>query len=159
LKIKEAIDSLSSAITADPAKARGKNLPATARLIEGLKCELRGPYNERAAFHGHAAGDGRRRGWPQFRMAAARRAGVVHCDRDRDARGQLGMTLGNVEVTVETDSDLRGILGLDVNVSARHAAMRMKVKISAPGQPAGAHSPVSCTVKQKPHCSLEIEVA
>jgi hypothetical protein len=44
LKIKAAIDSLSSAITADPAKARGKNLPATARLVEGLKCELRGPY-------------------------------------------------------------------------------------------------------------------
>jgi len=82
---------------------------------------------------------------------------------------KLGMTLSNVEVTVETDSDLRGILGLDENVSARHAAMRMKVKISAPGHSADAvrelvewaeaHSPVSCTVKEKPVCSLEIEVA
>src|SRR6185503_20806056 len=51
---------------------------------------------------------------------------------------KLGMTLSNVEVTVETDSDLRGILGLDENVSARHAAMRMKVKISAPGHSADA---------------------
>ena len=168
MRIKEAIDSLSAAITADPAKARGKNLPATARLVEGLKCELRGPYNEKLftdmppAMGGEAAGPNP--GW-LLRGALASCTATVIAMR----AAKLGMTLSNVEVTVETDSDLRGLLGLDEKVPAGHVAMRMKVKISAPGQPAErlrelvewaeAHSPVSCTVKQKPHCSLEIEVA
>ena len=34
--IREAIDNLSAAISADPAKARAKSNPATARLTEGL---------------------------------------------------------------------------------------------------------------------------
>jgi uncharacterized OsmC-like protein len=168
LKIKQAIDQLSSAIAADPAKARGKNLPATARLVDGLKCELRGPYNEQLftdmppAMGGGAAGPNP--GW-LLRGALASCTATVIAMR----AAKLGMTLGSLEVTVETDSDLRGLLGLDENVSAGHAAMRMKVKISAPGQSpealrelvewAEAHSPVSCTVKQKPVCSLDIEVA
>jgi uncharacterized OsmC-like protein len=168
LKIKQAIDQLGSAIAADPAKARGKNLPATARVVDGLQCELQGPYGERLvtdmppAMGGAAAGPNP--GW-LLRGALASCTATVIAMR----AAKLGMTLSNVEVTVETDSDLRGILGLDEKVSARHAAMRMKVKISAPGQSADAlrdlvewaeaHSPVSCTVKEKPVCSLEIEVA
>ena len=168
MTIREAIDTLSAAIHADPAKARGKNLPATARLVEGLKCELQGPYNERLvtdmppAMGGGAAGPNP--GW-LLRGALASCTATVIAMR----AAKLGMVLSDLEVTVETDSDLRGLLGLDENVSARHAAMRMKVKISAPGQSAEAlrelvewaeaHSPVSCTVKQKPICSLEIEVA
>jgi uncharacterized OsmC-like protein len=168
LKIKEAIDNLGSAIAADPAKARGKNLPATARLVDGLKCELRGPYGEQfltdmpPAMGGGAAGPNP--GW-LLRGALASCTATVIAMR----AANLGMTLSNVEVTVETDSDLRGLLGLDDKVSAGHVAMRMKVKISAPGQSpaalrelvewAEAHSPVSCTVKQNPVCSLEIEVA
>ena len=168
MKIKQAIDQLGSAIAADPAKARGKNLPATARVVDGLQCELQGPYGERLvtdmppAMGGAAAGPNP--GW-LLRGALASCTATVIAMR----AAKLGMTLSNVEVTVETDSDLRGILGLDEKVSARHAAMRMKVKISAPGQSADAlrdlvewaeaHSPVSCTVKEKPVCSLEIEVA
>ena len=168
MKVKQAIDQLSSAIAADPAKARGKNLPATARVVAGLQCELQGPYGERLvtdmppAMGGAASGPNP--GW-LLRGALASCTATVIAMR----AAKLGMTLSNVEVTVETDSDLRGILGLDENVSARHAAMRMKVKISAPGHSADAvrelvewaeaHSPVSCTVKEKPVCSLEIEVA
>lgn len=167
MKIKQAIDQLSSAIAADPAKARGKNLPATARLVDGLKCELTGPYKEQfftdmpPAMGGGAGGPNP--GW-LLRGALASCTATVIAMR----AAKLGMTLGSLEVTVETDSDLRGLLGLDESVSARHAAMRMKVKISAPGHSpealrelvewAEAHSPVSCTVKQNPVCSLDIEV-
>lgn len=167
MNIREAIENLGAAITADPAKARGKNLPATARLVDGLQCELRGPYNERLvtdmppAMGGGAAGPNP--GW-LLRGALASCTATVIAMR----AAKLGMALSSLEVTVETDSDLRGILGLDEKVSARHAAMRMKVKISAPGQSADAlrelvewaeaHSPVSCTVKERPACSLDIEV-
>ncbi|HWM45219.1 MAG TPA: hypothetical protein VNP36_22510, partial [Burkholderiales bacterium] len=47
--IRDAIENLSAAIAADPAKARSKNAPATARLTEGLKCEVTGPQGQRVA--------------------------------------------------------------------------------------------------------------
>jgi uncharacterized OsmC-like protein len=165
--IRNAIDTLSSAIAADPAKARPKNAPATARLVAGLQCELNGPYDWRLstdmppAMGGAASGPNP--GW-LLRGALASCTATVIAMR----AAKLGIALSNLEVSVDTDSDLRGILGMDPKVSARHAAMRMKVKISAPGQSpealrelvewAEAHSPVSCTVKQAPACSLDVEV-
>ena len=143
--VREAIDRLSESISADPAKARAKNAPATARLLNGLQCELQGPYNERLvtdmppALGGGASGPNP--GW---------------------------IALSSLEVTAETDSDLRGILGLDESISAGHQAVRLRVKIASSSAPpqalrelvewAEAHSPVGCTVKGAPKSSLEIEV-
>ena len=166
-KVREAIDGLSAAISADPMKARAKNVPATARLTEGLRCELTGPYNERLvtdmapAMGGSATGPNP--GW-LLRGALASCTATVIAMR----AAKLGVALSNLEVTVETDSDLRGILGLDENVSAGHGPVRMKVKIGAPGASADVlreivtwadrHSPVTCTMRQAPECSLEIDV-
>lgn len=166
-KVGEAIERLSAAISADPQKARAKNLPATARLVEGLRCELSGPYNERLvtdmapAMGGGASGPNP--GW-LLRGALASCTATVIAMR----AAKLGVALSSLEVTAETDSDLRGILGLDESVSAGHGPLRMKVRISAPTAApdvlreivtwADRHSPVTCTVRQPPECSLEIEV-
>ena len=166
-KVREAIEHLSAAICADPVKARGKNIPATARLTEGLRCELSGPYNERLvtdmapAMGGTASGPNP--GW-LLRGAIASCTATVIAMR----AAKLGVALSNLEVTVETDSDLRGILGLDEKVSAGHGPVRMKVTIGSPtASPqilreivtwADRHSPVTCTVRQAPECSLEIKV-
>lgn len=165
--VREAIERLSLGILADPAKARGKNAPATARLAEGLRCELTGPYNERlvtdmpAALGGAASGPNP--GW-LLRGALASCTATVIAMR----AAKLGVALSSLEVTVESDSDLRGILGLDERVSARHGPVRMKVKIGAPAASsdvlreivawADAHSPVTCTIRQAPACSLDVEV-
>ena len=165
--VREAIERLSDTISADPAKARAKNAPATARLAGGLRCELSGPYNERlvtdmAPAMGGAA-SGPNPGW-LFRAAIASCTATVIAMR----AAKLGVALSSVEVTVESDSDLRGILGLDADVSAAHGPFRTKVKIGAPSESsdalreivawADAHSPVGCTLKAAPACSLEIEV-
>ncbi len=81
---------------------------------------------------------------------------------------KLGVSLRELEVTVDTDADLRGILGLDEKISAGQSAMRMKVKIASPDASpetlreivawADAHSPVTCTIRQAPACSLDVEV-
>ena len=80
---------------------------------------------------------------------------------------RLGVALETLEVTVDSDSDLRGILGLDENVGAGQQAVRTTVRIrgSADAQTlreiaswGEAHSPVGCTVRNTPACSLEIEV-
>ena len=53
--VREAMERTSAAIAADPGKARARNVPATARLIEGLKCEITGPQagpaSRRPAWH------------------------------------------------------------------------------------------------------------
>jgi uncharacterized OsmC-like protein len=148
-------------------KSRARNVPATARLTEGLRCELTGPYNEHLvtdmapALGGAASGPNP--GWLLRGALASCTATVIAM---RAAR--LGVALSSLEVQVETDSDLRGILGLDENVSPGHGPVRFKVKIGAPtASPAALreivewadrHSPVTCTLRQAPECSLEIEV-
>jgi uncharacterized OsmC-like protein len=165
--VEEAIEKLRAAISVDPLKARAKNLPATARLVAGLQCELSGPYGERLvtdmapAMGGTASGPNP--GW-LLRGALASCTATVIAMR----AAELGVVLASLEVTAESDSDLRGILGLDENVSAGHGPVRIKVRIGAPGASpealrelvewADRHSPVTCTLRQAPECSLEIEV-
>ena len=164
-KIREAIENLGGAISADPAKAKAKNLPATARLVEGLRCDLQGPYGERLATDmppamGGGAG-GPNPGWLMRGAIASCTATVIAM-----RAAKLGIELQDLEVTVETDSDLRGILGLDESVSAGHRAIRMSVKISSPSASpqalrelvewAEAHSPVGCSLKEPATVRVEV---
>ena len=81
---------------------------------------------------------------------------------------QLGIGLTKLEVTVESDGDNRGMLGLDETVSAGASAMRTNVRIgadnAAPGQLeelvrwAERHSPVGCTVQGAPANALSVVV-
>lgn len=167
MNVSEAIEKLRSAISADPSKARAKNVPATARLVSGLQCELRGPYGERVltdmppAMGGAASGPNP--GWLMRGAIASCTATVIAMRAAHD-----GVDLNELEVTVESDSDLRGILGIDEHVSAGHRAIRMKVRIGSPSASpqalrelvewAEAHSPVGCTIKDSPACKLEVQV-
>lgn len=164
--IRQAIERLSTVISANAAKARAKNAPATARLTEGLQCEVIGPHGERLvtdmppAMGGKASGANP--GW-LLRSAIASCTATVIAMR----AAKLGVTLGMLEVLVESESDNRGILGLDDSVPAGLRALRTRVKISGNAEPdllrqivawADAHSPVGCTIRQAPACCLEIEV-
>ena len=81
---------------------------------------------------------------------------------------KLGVTLSELEVTVESESDNRGMLGLDENISAAMGAVQTRVKIAALAASreeleeivkwADAHSPVGCTLRHSPACSLEIQI-
>lgn len=166
--IREAIERLSTAIAAQPEKARAKNASATARITEHLQCEIGGPHGERLitdmppAMGGTASGPNP--GW-LLRGALASCTATVIAMR----AAKLGVELSHLEVTVESDSDNRGILGLDEDVSAGLATIRATVKIGAPTASsdelkdivkwADAHSPVGCTLRTSPAYSLKIEVA
>jgi uncharacterized OsmC-like protein len=135
--------------------------------VNGLQCELKGPYGERVltdmppAMGGAASGPNP--GWLMRGAIASCTATVIAMRAAHD-----GIELGELEVTVETDSDLRGILGMDKSVSAGHQAIRMNVKIGSPSASpealralvewAEAHSPVGCTIKDSPACRLEVQV-
>lgn len=165
-RIREAIERLTTAISADPAKARAKNAAATARVTGGLKCEVSGPHGEHLvtdmppAMGGTASGPNP--GW-LLRSALASCTATVIAMR----AAKLGITLETLEVTVESESDNRGILGLDETISAGLRAVRTKVRIRGNAQShslrdivawAEAHSPVGCTIRNAPACSLEVEV-
>jgi uncharacterized OsmC-like protein len=164
--IREAIQDLSAKIAADPAKAKAKPVPATARLTEGLRCEVTGPRGERVttdmppAMGGDASAPNP--GW-YLRGAIASCTATVIAMR----AASLGVALETLEVTVDTEADHRGILGLDEKISAGQSAVRMVVRIRGAAAPetlreivtwAEAHSPVGCTVRDAPPCSLEIEL-
>jgi uncharacterized OsmC-like protein len=167
MSVSEAIDKLRSSIAADPSKARAKNAPATARLVDGLQCELKGPYGERVltdmppAMGGAASGPNP--GWLMRGAIASCTATVIAMRAAHD-----GIELSELEVTVDTDSDLRGILGIDERISAGHQAIRRQETNGSPtASPEAlsalvewgeAHSPVGCTIKDSPACRLEVQV-
>lgn len=165
--VREAIERTSAAIVADPAKAKAKNVPAKARLLEGLKCEITGPQGGQLltdmppAMGGAASGPNP--AW-LLRGALASCAATVIAMR----AASLGIRLDTLEVTVESESDSRGLLGLDDSISAGLGAVRTRVRIAGDAKAddlrelvawADAHSPVSCTLRSTPDCTLEVEVA
>jgi len=165
--ISEALEKTGNAIATDPAKAHVKAAPATARLLDGLRCEVTGPKGEIVitdmppAVGG--ASSGAAPGW-LLRGAIASCTATVIAMR----AASLGVHLKTLEVTVESESDQRGMLGLDERVSAAFTAMRVRVKIGADNVPpdelrtlaqwGDAHSPVACTVRNSPVTAVEVEI-
>ena len=163
--VRQAIEQTSAAILAEPARAKAKSA-ATARLGEGLKCETTGPRGERVLtdmpkpMGGEASAANP--GW-LLRAAMASCTATVIAMR----AAKLGIALSSLEVTVESESDQRGLLGLDDAVSASLRDWRTRVKIGGDASPqvlreivawADQHSPVGCSVRQASGCSLDIEV-
>jgi len=78
-----------------------------------------------------------------------------------------GIALAALEVTVTSESDNRGMLGLDEKVPAGLQGMRLHVKISAPGTAAReleelvrwacAHSPVGCADLGATQVDVQVE--
>lgn len=165
--IRDAIEKTSKAIAEQPEKARSKNVPATARLLDGLRCEVRGPNGEilhtdmPPAMGGAASAPAP--GW-------LLRASVASCTATAIAMraARLGVSLTTLEVTVESYSDNRGILGLDDKISAGLSSIATRVRIGASGvspdqlrelaEWGDGHSPVACTARSSPGYALEVEV-
>jgi len=165
--VRQAIERTMAAIAADSAKAKAKNVPATARITDGLKCEITGPNSERLetdmppAMGGAASGPN-----PAWLLRSALASCTATVVAMRAAT--LGIKLEALEVTVESESDARGILGMDASVSAGLGTIRTRVKIRGAASPeslralvawADAHSPVGCTLKDAPTCHLDVEIA
>ena len=142
-------------------------MPATARLLDGLRCEVTGPNGERlytdmpAPMGGNASAPN-----PGWFMRAALASCTATTIAMRAAK--LGVELTMLEVTSTSSADQRGILGLDDKISAGFATITIHVKIGAnnlsPEQLreladwGDRHSPVGCTARNSPRYALEIEI-
>lgn len=165
--IREAIDKTSKVLSEQPEKAKSKNVPATARVLDGLRCEVTGPNGETLhtdmppAMGGAASAPSP--GW-------VLRAAIASCTATAIAMraAKLDVNLTTLEVTVESHSDNRGLLGLDDKIPAGLSSLATRVKIGAPEVPSDrlrqlaewgdGHSPVACTARLSPSYALEVEV-
>jgi uncharacterized OsmC-like protein len=149
-----------------PAAARKAGATATAAWRNGLLCEITGPGSENAVTDMPepmgGSGSGPSPGW-------LLRAGMASCAATSIAMraAMLGIELKQLEVSVNNESDARGIVGIP-NAPTAFDNMRMSIKIGANGVEeyrlrelatwAEAHSPVSCTLRDSPRVSLDISV-
>jgi uncharacterized OsmC-like protein len=130
--IRAAIEGASRWVREHPDEARYTDSLATARLDAGLRVLVTGPSGESittdmpAAVGG--AGSAASPGW-LYRASLA--ACILSLATMRAA--QLGLASFTCEVDVDSESDDRGILGLDESVPAGPLSIRVGFRISADG--------------------------
>lgn len=132
--IREAVETASAYLTEHPAEARYRDGHARARVIEGLLVEVVGPTGERLrtdmprGIGGTASSPS-----PGWYLRAAIAACVASLVTIRAAARGIDLPAGGFEITVDSESDDRGILGLDEETPAGPLSVRVAVAAGAPG--------------------------
>ena len=154
-------------LSAHPDEARYTDSPATAVLEEGLRVKVTGSEGHTVTTDMPPSvgggGEGPSAGW-------LLRAALASCEATLIAMraAQAGIELSHLEVTVDSESDDRGILGIDESVPAGPLSIRLAIRIGAGrGAPADrleeiarcgvAHCPVSEAAGRVVPVRLEIE--
>src|SRR2546423_6722452 len=127
-EIRDALAQATAYLTAHRAEAHYRDSPATAALESGLAVTVQGPNGTSVRTDmpkSVGGGDGApSRGW-LLRAAQASCLATLIAMR----AAQQGIELGRIEVVVDSESDDRGILGLDDSVPAGPLSSRARVRI------------------------------
>ena len=127
--LKATIERAARIFAAKPEAAVKQNPSATARIVDGLRCEITGLEGERAASDmPQAMGGAGSAPVPGWYLRAAMAACNATAIQMRAAC--LGIELQRLEVSVHSRSDARGLLGMD-DVSAALSDLQMTVTIAA----------------------------
>ena len=167
MSISDAVASATAYLTEHPDEARYRDSAAHARLADGLRIEVSGAGGESATtdmpkgIGGGASAPGP--GW-YYRAAAA--SCVASLIGIRAAMVGLVLPPGSVEVTVDSESDDRGILGLDDAIPAGVLSLRVVVsfgdgsaerqQLESVARWAVDHCPVTDTTRRS--IPVEVEV-
>ncbi len=165
--LRESIQTVVTYLREHPDEARYVDKPATAVIEEGLRSKATGPDNATLVSDMPAAiGGGGAAPSPGWLLRAA----LANCDATVIAMraAQAGVTLTTLEVTVDGESDDRGLLGMDDSIPAGPLSVRTRVRIGAAGvapdrlreivEWAEAHSPVADAISRPVPKKIEIEV-
>lgn len=163
---REALERAKRLFLEKPGAAKKPNTTATAVWRDGLLCDITGPAGEKAVTDMPApmggTGTGSNPGW-------LLRAGMASCASTAIAMraSMQGIALRTLEVTVQSESDARGLVGIE-NVTTALESMRMSIKIAADGVDEAtlrelaawgeAHSPVSCTLREQAPVTVDVAV-
>lgn len=164
--VREAIERATTVFTERPSSSRKTNPSATAVLVAGLRCDIAGPDGESTSTDMPkpmgGTGAGPSPGW-------FFRASIASCTATAIGMraAVLGIELDRLEVSVHSDSDAQGLLGMG-DVSPALSNLRMEVRVSAreakPHQLeelvswADAHSPVGCTLRTYPGIQVKTQI-
>jgi uncharacterized OsmC-like protein len=130
MSIGDAIASASAYLTEHPDEARYRDAAATARLVSGLKVEVTGTTGERLTTDmPKGIGGGATEPSPGWFLRAAQASCVAALIAIRAAA--TGVVIERLEVSVDSESDDRGILGLDPAIPAGPLSARVSVSIRA----------------------------
>lgn len=168
IHIQQSIEKRITHLSEHPDESHHPDKATTAVVEEGLRCRAEGPSGAtlvsdmpKAVGGGGAAPTP---GW-FFRAALATCETTVIAMR----AAQLGVTLTTLAVTVESDSDDRGLLGMDDAIPAGPLSVRYRIRIGAEGVAperlreivtwAQAHSPVANAIHRAIPSQTEVEIA
>lgn len=152
----------------NPKDALSNDPPVTAVMENGLRCRATGVGGESIVTDMPEANGG---GGSAPSPGWLSRAALATCDATRIAlhAAQLGVTLDTLEVTADSVSDDRGLLGLDESVPAGPLSLRTRVTIGAAGVAeevlreivdfAVAHSPVADGCRRAMPSKVEVKIA
>ena len=165
-RIRAALDAATRHYAANPDDARSRDSVATATLREGLLVQVEAPTGERLTTDMvESVGGTGTAPSPGWLLRAAEASCVATLIAMRAA--MLGTTLNTLEVSVDSESDDRGMLGMDDAVPAGPLTGRVVVRLAADGvDPATidemarwgvVHCPV-CNALERP-VPITVEVA
>ena len=131
-EVRESIENAVRYLSDHPDEARYTDSHARASLGESLRVDVEGPNGERLVTDMSAGIGGLAEhpspGW-LFRAALASCvATTIGMETARE-----GVTLDQLEVEVDSDSDDRGILGMDEKVPVGPLSTRIRIRAQAPG--------------------------
>ena len=128
--IESSIEAAVRYLSEHPDEVRYIDSPATAALEEGLRFRVTGPGSEKVSTDmPSAVGGGNSAPSPGWLF----RAGLASCGGSLIAMeaARAGVRPSRLEVTVDSESDDRGILGMDPSVPAGPLSIRIRVRIAA----------------------------
>jgi hypothetical protein len=114
-RIREALDTVTKYLEEHPEKAQSTDTPAVATMTEGLRCRVSGPRGwEVLTDMPPALGGSGTAPSPGWLLRAAQ----ASCDATLVAMeaARAGVQLTTLEVVVDSESDDRGLLGMDESI-------------------------------------------
>ena len=166
-RIRQAIGKATKHLAEHPQDARVQDAPAVAVLESGLRCRAQGPGGASMVSDMPASvGGGGAAPTPGWLLRAA----LANCDATLVAMraAQLGIALRHLEVSVSSESDNRGVLGVDDSVPAGPLSVQVSFRLSAEGVSerqlrelvdwAEQHSPVGDALRRSVSMSSEVLV-
>jgi uncharacterized OsmC-like protein len=130
--IRTALEGATTYLTAHPDEARSTDSVATATLVDGLVVTVTGPSGESITTDMvRSVGGTASAPSPGWLLRAAAASCVVTLIAMRAA--MLEITLDGVEVSVDSESDDRGLLGIDESVPPGAISGRVSVRLTATG--------------------------
>jgi uncharacterized OsmC-like protein len=126
--IRNALENAAGHLADNPGDATELDTPATATLFKGLSCRVEGPFGELTTDMATSLGGGASAPSPGWLMRAA----LASCDATIVAMeaARAGIELTKLAVTVVSESDNRGVLGVG-DAPPGPLSVRVRIELAA----------------------------